>query len=162
MSTPEFYLQRVLDEYTRFRTVIDASPADQLDYRPDPTARSARELIGHLIGHTHDLIELIDDKIIHHRNVVQFDALPDALELFDQSYKEFEGKLASLDESGWEQSGDFYAGEHLVMSAPTHVLLWEFFLDSIHHRGQLSTYLRPMGGKVPAIYAPSADDPGDH
>ena len=76
MSTPGFYLQRVLDEYTRFRTVIDASPADQLDYRPDPKARSARELIGHLIGHIQDLIELIDDKVIHHRNVVQFDALP--------------------------------------------------------------------------------------
>jgi uncharacterized damage-inducible protein DinB len=30
-------------------------------------------------------------------------------------------------------------------------------LDGIHHRGQLSTYLRPMGGKVPAIYGPSAD-----
>jgi uncharacterized damage-inducible protein DinB len=27
----------------------------------------------------------------------------------------------------------------------------------VHHRGQLSTYLRPMGGKVPAIYGPSAD-----
>ncbi|MCH7491495.1 MAG: hypothetical protein IID05_12465 [Gemmatimonadetes bacterium] len=48
------------------------------------------------------------------------------------------------------------------MSAPTHVLLWEFVLNSIHHRGQLSTYLRPMGGKVPAIYGPSADDPGGH
>jgi uncharacterized damage-inducible protein DinB len=28
---------------------------------------------------------------------------------------------------------------------------------SIHHRGQLSTYLRPMGGKVPAIYGESYD-----
>lgn len=31
-------------------------------------------------------------------------------------------------------------------------------LDAIHHRGQLSVYLRPMGGKVPAIYGPSADE----
>jgi uncharacterized damage-inducible protein DinB len=30
---------------------------------------------------------------------------------------------------------------------------------TIHHRGQLSAYLRPMGGKVPAIYGPSADEP---
>jgi uncharacterized damage-inducible protein DinB len=28
---------------------------------------------------------------------------------------------------------------------------------SVHHRGQLSTYLRPMGGKVPGIYGPTAD-----
>jgi len=38
--------------------------------------------------------------------------------------------------------------------------LWGFLFDCIHHRGQLSTYLRPMGGKVPSIYGPSADDPG--
>jgi uncharacterized damage-inducible protein DinB len=28
---------------------------------------------------------------------------------------------------------------------------------SVHHRGQLSTYLRPMGGSVPSVYGPSAD-----
>ena len=28
---------------------------------------------------------------------------------------------------------------------------------SVHHRGQLSTYLRPMGGKIPGIYGPSGD-----
>jgi len=32
--------------------------------------------------------------------------------------------------------------------------------DAIHHRGQLSAYLRPMGAKVPSICGPSADDPG--
>jgi len=33
--------------------------------------------------------------------------------------------------------------------------------DIVHHRGQLSTYIRPMGGKVPSIYGPSADDAGE-
>jgi uncharacterized damage-inducible protein DinB len=37
------------------------------------------------------------------------------------------------------------------------VILSVMVRHSIHHRGQLSTYLRPMGGKVPAIYGPSAD-----
>ena len=32
-----------------------------------------------------------------------------------------------------------------------------FFFDAIHHRGQLSTYIRPMGGKVPSIYGESHD-----
>ena len=38
--------------------------------------------------------------------------------------------------------------------------VWGFLFDLIHHRGQLTTYLRPMGGKVPSIYGPSADDSG--
>ena len=39
-------------------------------------------------------------------------------------------------------------------------MLWGFLFDMVHHRGQISTYLRPMGAKVPAIYGPSADDTG--
>ena len=35
---------------------------------------------------------------------------------------------------------------------------WGFFFDAIHHRGQLSTYLRPMGANVPSIYGPSGDE----
>ena len=38
-------------------------------------------------------------------------------------------------------------------------LLWLMLLDSIHHRGQLSVYVRMAGGKVPSIYGPSGDDP---
>src|SRR5689334_7291005 len=36
-------------------------------------------------------------------------------------------------------------------------LLWIALFDAVHHRGQLSAYIRPMGGKVPSIYGPSAD-----
>ena len=39
-------------------------------------------------------------------------------------------------------------------------MLWGFLFDMVHHRGQLSSYLRPMGGKVPAIYGPSGDEQG--
>ena len=113
MTTPEFHLEILSDEFTRFHKVIEAAPADKLDYKPDPKARTARELIGHLIGHTQDLIELLDDKVIHHRNVVEFDALSDGLEMFDQSYRELETKLAGIDGEAWGQSGDFYAGASL-------------------------------------------------
>jgi uncharacterized damage-inducible protein DinB len=37
-------------------------------------------------------------------------------------------------------------------------MAWGFLLALIHHRGQLTAYLRPMGGKVPGVYGPSADD----
>jgi uncharacterized damage-inducible protein DinB len=39
-------------------------------------------------------------------------------------------------------------------------MLFGFLFDAVHHRGQLSSYLRPMGSKVPSIYGPSGDDPG--
>jgi uncharacterized damage-inducible protein DinB len=48
----------------------------------------------------------------------------------------------------------------VALEQPLGDLLWFFFFDAIHHRGQLSTYIRPMGGKVPSIYGPSADSTG--
>jgi uncharacterized damage-inducible protein DinB len=44
---------------------------------------------------------------------------------------------------------------------PVSDILWIMLMDSIHHRGQLSVYVRMAGGKVPSIYGPSADEPWD-
>ena len=59
------------------------------------------------------------------------------------------------------------SGDQLLKQIPFHTFnetalsyLQLMQAHSIHHRGQLSTYIRPMGGKVPAIYGGSADDPG--
>ncbi|MGZ4779284.1 MAG: DinB family protein [Thermoanaerobaculia bacterium] len=50
-----------------------------------------------------------------------------------------------------------YVGERLIQNRPLGDTLWDFFFDAIHHRGQLTSYIRPMGGKVPSVYGPTAD-----
>ena len=59
----------------------------------------------------------------------------------------------------WGQSTKLYIGDKMIKEQPLGDFLWYMFFDAIHHRGQLSTYIRPMGGKVPSIYGPSGDDP---
>jgi uncharacterized damage-inducible protein DinB len=44
-----------------------------------------------------------------------------------------------------------------MIQAPAVTLLAMALKHSVHHRGQLSTYLRAMGGTVPSIYGPTAD-----
>jgi hypothetical protein len=56
--------------------------------------------------------------------------------------------------SVWEGPVDF-----LVTSGPWRQRAWSFLFDILHHRGQITTYLRPMGSTVPQIYSPSADEP---
>ena len=114
-----------------------------------------------MIGHNQDLIELLDDGVIHHRNQVPFESIDDAVATLDRTFGEVIERLGNTDEETWMSPAKFLAGEHLVMEAPRMQLAWIFFLDAVHHRGQLSTYLRPMGSKVPAIYGPSADDQGE-
>ena len=60
----------------------------------------------------------------------------------------------------WDGEGRLLFGGHEVMKSSVGSIFWGFLLDAIHHRGQLSAYIRPMGGKVPSIYGPSADDTG--
>jgi len=55
---------------------------------------------------------------------------------------------------------DPYAGRMTEMKeVPGKYFMWFLLCDHIHHRGQLSVYLRLAGAKVPSIYGPSADDP---
>lgn len=79
---------------------------------------------------------------------------------FQRHHAALAHRLEALDDGGWQRTGKFFENGHLIIEATMGELLWLFLFDAIHHRGQLSTYIRPMGGKVPSIYGPSADDPG--
>jgi uncharacterized damage-inducible protein DinB len=157
MENLAFFQQVLGDELGRFRGVLAAVPAGKLDFKPEPKARSAGELVGHLLGHVQDSIELLDAGVIHHRMIVPYDDHAHALRIFEASYAELQEKLETKGAQTWTTPADFKFGEHVIAHAPGQALMWMLFFDSIHHRGQLSTYLRPMGGKVPSIYGPSAD-----
>jgi len=61
----------------------------------------------------------------------------------------------------WTQKlTQFVMDGRVLFEVPLGEMFWLGLFDAIHHRGQLSVYLRPMGGRVPSIYGPSADDPG--
>ncbi len=160
MDTKDFYLGCCESEHGIDRKVFEAVPGDKLDWTPEPKARSARQLIGHMIGHVQDVIELVDDGVVNHRNVVAFDSLPEALDLYDAATGELRQKVAAMDDESWSRNVQFKVGDHVAMEAPAGQVAWLLMFDSIHHRGQLSTYLRPMGSKVPAMDGTSADDDG--
>jgi uncharacterized damage-inducible protein DinB len=83
--------------------------------------------------------------------------LSDMLELFEQWSNELINHAKTLDEDAWDRVAQFYYQGKVVSEQRLGQFLWFIFFDAIHHRGQLSAYLRPMGGTVPAIYGPSAD-----
>ena len=81
------------------------------------------------------------------------------------AYQERHNKLAerlySLDDFMWDHQAWMIRGEQEILLKDTvGGLLWLALFDAVHHRGQLSTYIRPMGGKVPGVYGPSADESG--
>ncbi|HEY3788825.1 MAG TPA: DinB family protein [Urbifossiella sp.] len=77
-------------------------------------------------------------------------------------YEEWSSALADhaskRNEEVWNRVAKFYYNGKVVSEQPTGQFLWFVLFGAIHHRGQLSVYLRPMGSTVPAIHGPSADE----
>jgi len=80
---------------------------------------------------------------------------------YERDHNTLASQLHTLDDRGWKHQAWLIRGtEEILLKDTVGGLLWIALFDVIHHRGQLSTYIRPMGGKVPSIYGPSADDAG--
>lgn len=157
MNNREFFINMASAEFPRFLGVLQATPAGRLDYRPHERSRSAEELIGHLLGHEQDLVELAETGSINHRMHVPFTSMDDAIRIYREAHDKAQAALGSVDDQAWEAMGQFMVQGNTIMAAPRRDLAWMLLMDAVHHRGQLSTYLRPMGGTVPSIYGPSAD-----
>lgn len=78
----------------------------------------------------------------------------DVLEAYVEQSASMPQRWNELSQERWDGTLDFFGQER-----PAAPLAWSFLFDVVHHRGQISTYLRPMGSTVPQIYGPSADEP---
>jgi uncharacterized damage-inducible protein DinB len=140
------------------RKVISRIPEGS-DYRPDPKARTARELAWLIVREDILLIDGLDKGRLEWSEEPVPGTIKEILDTFDRHHADLAERLKRLDAAGWERDVPFmYQGKE-VMKASGAENAWGFLLDQIHHRGQLSTYLRPMGSTVPQIYGPSADEP---
>ena len=73
---------------------------------------------------------------------------------YDAQAAGLEARWRALPVARWSGELDFFGGKR-----PAAPMAWSFLFDIVHHRGQITTYLRPMGAKVPQIYGPSGDEP---
>ena len=160
MNTREYYAATFKAEKPKFLRVLKAVPPNQAAYRPHPRSNSAGDLVWLLASELRDACEVVD------HGEVNFIATPapakveDAVAAYEKNAEMLEARLAKLDDASWEKKARFLMDGQVAWETTLGDMLFGFLFDAIHHRGQLSAYLRPMGAKVPSIYGPSADDPG--
>jgi uncharacterized damage-inducible protein DinB len=159
-SSLEYCRKQRTQELPKFVKVLKAMPQGRLDYRPDPRARTAAELAWVLAQEEGALVALLDEGRMDWKEEQAPATVDEIVTAFERNANAVNERLAKLDEAGWEKKGQFLMGGQVAWEDSIGEFVWGFLFDAIHHRGQLSTYLRPMGGKVPAIYGPSADDTG--
>lgn len=159
MDETALFLKFFEKEAPATRKVIERIPQDRSDYRADPKARTAREIAWLLVRGESIIAEGIGKGVIDWVELPAPATVKEILDTYDRTHGETAARLQALDPAQWARQVPFtYQGQELFTETG-HQHAWISLLDQIHHRGQLSTYLRPMGSTVPQIYGPSADEP---
>jgi uncharacterized damage-inducible protein DinB len=150
------YLPGLRNENRITKSIIEAIPPDKGDYRPDGISKSAMDLAWHIVASEMRFMEALP--------AVEFDFSPrprpdsikspaDLTRWYTDNFEPRFEKLTKLSNEQLLKILDFRG----MFQLPAVMYLNFLLHHSIHHRGQLSMYLRPMGAKVPAIYGESFD-----
>lgn len=155
MTNKEFFLKTLEEETPKFRVAIDALPEDKHAHKVHERSREAGNIAAQLALQWKAISGIITTGTPAF-NPHEMENLTKAemLSKYDEGMAQLQKDVVAASEEDWEDGeanmGAEWKDKKFHMS-------WGFLFDAIHHRGQLSSYLRAMGAIVPSIYGPSAD-----
>jgi uncharacterized damage-inducible protein DinB len=135
------------------RNVIARIPEGS-DYRPDPKSRTASEIAWQIACEEKMIIEALESGKAEWKPPPAPSTMKALLDIYEKQSADIVGRWKALPAARWDGTLEFFGSQR-----PASPMAWSFLFDIVHHRGQLSTYLRPMGSTVPQIYGPSGDEP---
>lgn len=144
-------------EYQTTVRVLKAFPADKLSFKPHEKSKSAGELAYNFALEERVNTDALNGKIdfsVYDNKVPA--TMGEILTLLEKNHKASMDAIKSASEEQTNQIVDFAGMKIRAMD-----VFGFMMMDSIHHRGQFSVYIRLAGGLVPSIYGPSADEPWD-
>jgi uncharacterized damage-inducible protein DinB len=124
------------------------------DYRPDPKSRTAREIAWQIVGEEKMLIDALESGAAGWAPAPAPATMKEVCDTYDTQSVDIVRRLQALPAARWDGMLEFFGHQR-----PASPMAWSFLFDIVHHRGQITTYLRPMGSTVPQVYGPSADEP---
>jgi uncharacterized damage-inducible protein DinB len=153
-----------LDEkslFTRFwdheskttRKVLSRIP-DGSDYRPDPKSRTAQEIAWQIVCEEKMIIDALETGRAEWAPPPMPESMKGVLETYERQAAGMVERWRALPAARWDGELEFFGKRR-----PASPMAWSFLFDLVHHRGQITTYLRAMGSTVPQIYGPSGDEP---
>ena len=152
-------LPAVKAEHSMTSAVIAAIPPERAGYRPHADSRSALDLAWHIVSAEIKYLDAIAAGVFPHDLRPVPDNVRGPSDVLAWYTERFDPAVRRLETIGGDEllrMVDFYG----LRTFPAIGLLQLILNHTIHHRGQLSTYLRPMGAKVPSLYGPSYDAGG--
>jgi uncharacterized damage-inducible protein DinB len=124
------------------------------DYRPDPKSRTAHEIAWQIVCEEKMIIEALESGKVEWAPPPTPATMKEVVEAYGTQSDTMADRWNALPAERWDGTLEFFGRER-----PAAPMAWGFLFDIVHHRGQITTYLRPMGSTVPQIYGPSGDEP---
>jgi len=135
------------------RKVLERIPEGS-KYKPDPKSRTAQEIAWQIVCEEKMIIEALENGKVEWAPAPMPPKMKDVVAEYDKQSAEVIRRWKALPVDRWDGTVEFFGNNR-----PASPMAWSFLFDIVHHRGQMSTYLRPMGSTVPQIYGPSGDEP---
>lgn len=161
MSIAETLLSEFDQEMATTRKVIERVPTDKGKFKPHPKSFS--------LGHLTQLVSLMPGWITNAVTQTSlnlgdypgysYEKTEDLVKAFDKHVKEARKAIASAKDSDFMIPWSLKRGEQVFFTAPRGVIVRQTINHLVHHRGQLTVYLRLVDVPVPSIYGPTADEP---
>lgn len=151
----QVFLPGIEREYATTKKVLAAVTESGKSYRPDPNSRTAFEIASHIASSDVWFLNGIAKGEFVGGEEQKFGSVAEIVAFYE---KEFPAALAKVKELPPDKLAKIVPAFGMF-NLPAVAYLGFLNNHSIHHRGQLAAYLRPMGSKVPAIYGGSFDEP---
>jgi uncharacterized damage-inducible protein DinB len=147
-------------EYPTTLKILRAYPVDKSDLRPHDKAKTARELAWIFVIEQGALSAVLTDTFEMSVTMPPPPAtIGEVIAAYEQGHDQVQQILAGMSDEQLLRTVAVPVGPGKMGQVPKIQFAWLMLMDSIHHRGQFSVYLRMSGAKVPSIYGPSLDEP---
>lgn len=161
MSITASFLPEYEHEMASTRKFMERVPGEKWDWKPDPKSMTLGALSTHIAqmqAWGEDTLTSAGFDIAGYVPPV-VDSAPALLAAFDTNVAKFKAAIAKTSDEEWMKLWKLTAGSHVIFEMPRVAAIRGLILShTIHHRGQLSVYLRLLGIPVPGVYGPSADE----
>lgn len=164
MALRDAFIAELQHESSLTKKMLEKVPFDKKDWKPHEKSMSLGRLATHIAEIPHWIVDIrnIDDfdfmKDYHFMGHVA-DSADDLLRIFQEHLDGAVEALIGMEDDAFNKNWTVRRGETVMFSIPKKVAVRGWAMSHlVHHRGQLSVYLRLLGVPVPGMYGPSADE----
>jgi uncharacterized damage-inducible protein DinB len=158
MTEKEMFIKTWDNESTTTAKVLKAYPQDKLNLKPSEKSRTARDLAWTIVTGEMLIGQVLDGKINFGSAPPPPATMKEIIQAYEKAHGDLLNRVKKMADKDMATTLKFFTAPKQMGDVPRSNLLWFILMDSIHHRGQFSVYLRMAGATVPSIYGPTADE----